>query len=254
MKNVNQLILAAMLLILQGACCLLILPSTANAQQPSATSSASPTPATTDTYTIYGGLNPHDSIAADWTAGSDNVTWDFGQTKIVYRKTKSLSLVYNPGGEFHIIKSTPLDISGYEYLSFTGRTESNGLGFAITFIGNNNRPIGSTLSFSRYGGDPADNYWTQYNFPISSFRLPVTQIRGIRISQQSQAWGAVLYLDEIYISKSRGEDINPALPTPTPTIDPGATINPLKLQYFPEFNPVLILIPLIVLAAAIFFH
>lgn len=207
-----------------------------------------------NTLTIYGGNNPEDTITKDWTAGSDNVVWDFGQKSMVYRLVKSLSLKYNPGGEFHIIRSSPLNTGSYKFLSFTGRADDSDLDFGVTFIDANNKPIGETLKFSEHGGVPHTNYWTQYNFPIEAFRVSSQQVSGIRISQLSNSWYAVIYLDEIYLSDLRGEYINPAIPSPTITPNPTIPNNPLKDSFFPELNPLIFLIPIAFMAVAIFFH
>jgi hypothetical protein len=202
-------------------------------------------------YTIYGGNNPYDSLALDWTPGSDNVEWDLGQDQIVYRLTSSASLKYNPGGQFHIISQEPINLNEYTWLSFTGRSKQKGLNFSITFLDQSGNEIGEELKFSDYGGNPHSDYWTQYNFPISEFYLPYDNISGIKITQLSNAWYAVIYLDEMYLSGLRGEDINPFLPTPSPTLNPTQIV--IEDAYSPDFNPIFI-IPFVLLAFAIFFH
>src|SRR5438128_1039386 len=116
----------------------------------------------TDTYPIYGGWNDYNTYADGWTAGSDNVVWDFANKEPVYRQTNSLSLKYNPKGEFHMTTQTPLNLSKYKWLSFTGRAEHGGLDFGLTFTDANNNPVGNTLKFSDNGGETSTDYWTQY--------------------------------------------------------------------------------------------
>lgn len=205
------------------------------------------------TYTIYGGNNLYDTISLDWTAGSDNVVWDFGQKEIVYRLTKSLSLKYNPNGEFHVIKTSPLDISLYKYLSFVGRTDEKGLDFGVTLINSNNQPISNTLRFATFGGEPATNYWTQYNFPLTAFNLNSNEISGIKINQFSNGWFSTIFLDEIYISDLRGEEINPIYPTITPTPEP-SVIDKLEYGHIPQINPAFIFLPIVIIAFALLFH
>lgn len=207
-----------------------------------------------NTYTIYGGNNIDDSITSGWIAGSDNVVWDFGQTKMVYRLIKSLSLKYNPGGEFHVIRSSPLDISGYKYLTFVGRADDEDLNFSLSFIDADNQPIGTPVKFSDFGGIPSTNYWTQYNFPLESFHLPSIIINGIKISQISSKWLAVVYLDEMYLSDLRGEDINPAINSPTPTPNPTLIDDQQENSFFPEINPLIFIIPFAFIIIAMFFH
>jgi len=203
-------------------------------------------------YTVYGGTNANETLPSDWTEGSDNVVWDFGQKDMVYRGTKALSLTYNPGGEFHVTTATPLDISKYNWLTFTGRAKQENLDFSITFTDSNNRPIGVTQKFSDHGGIPFVNNWTQYNFPISQFYTGSTPIGGIRISQLSGTWGAVIYLDEIYISNIKGENINPAISTPS-IIQPSGTID-LSNDYFPLINPWIFIVPFFIICIAVLFH
>jgi hypothetical protein len=204
-------------------------------------------------YTIYGGNNAHDSIGLEWTAGSDNVVWNFGQTGTVYRLIKSLSLRYNPDGYFYITRSEPIDLGKYTWLTFVGRSNNNNLDFSVQFLDGNKQPIGISRNFSNHGGEPSNNYWTQYNFPISMFQLNSDQVYGIQITQLSSGWGATIYLDEIYLAYTRGENINPALPTPTPT--PNITTSPpVGTPSYLQMSPWVLIIPALVLALAVIFQ
>lgn len=238
-KNIRRLVTVTLCV-----CMLLILPLQVSAQQP-----ATPVEVT---YPIYGGWNDYDTYAPGWTAGSDNVVWNFGNKDMVYRQLKSLSLRYNPGGEFHMTTSTPFILRPYKWLSFTGRAEKSGLDFSITFTDTNNIPIGTALKFSDHGGKPTKDYWTQYNFPITDFLIPTASVGGIRIAQSSEEWGAELYLDEIYLSTERGEDINPALPTPNPSQPKHEDSKHRK--YPPDTNPFVFIIPAIFAIILVLFH
>lgn len=205
------------------------------------------------TYPIYGGWNPYDTYQPDWIPGSDNVVWNFGNNDPVYRLKNSLSLRYNPNGEFHMISSSPPPISTYKWLSFVGRADSD-LDFEITLTDAENKPIGIPLNFTKYGGKLSDNYWTQYNFPIADFKVDTQQnAAGFRITQLSSSWGAMVYLDEIYFSSERGEDVNPALPTRDPAKGPTPT-GPVVNTYPPQTNPLVYIIPLAFALIIIMFH
>lgn len=207
------------------------------------------------TYPLYGGWNPHDTYAAEdgWEAGSDNVVWDFASKDQVYRQINSLSLRYNPKGEFHITRPDPFSITSFKWLAFVGRAEDDDLDFSITFTDKDNKPIGNALKFSEHGGKPTDTYWTNYNFPIEDFGIGDGIIGGLRITQLSEGWGEVLYLDEIYFSKNRGENINPALPTPNPLDTPTPPIEK-RPKYPPDTNPFVFIIPAIFAAIIVMFH
>jgi hypothetical protein len=205
------------------------------------------------TYPIYGGWNDYDTYATGWTAGSDNVVWDFTNSQPVYRKTNSLSLNYNPKGEFHMNTAKPLSIAPYKWLTFAGRSEDDDLDFSITFTDTTNKPIGKELKFSEHGGQPTSNYWTNYNFALSDFGLPDTTIGGFKITQLSDSWGAKLYLDEMYLSTNRGESINPALPTPNPSDSPTPPIEQ-RPHYPPDTNPFVYIVPAVFALLVVIFH
>jgi hypothetical protein len=205
------------------------------------------------TYPIYGGWNPHDTYADGWTAGSDNVEWDFAQKDTVYRQINALSLNYNPKGEFHMTYKQPMIVSNYTWLAFVGRADDDDLDFGITFTDKDNKPIGKELKFSEHGGQPTDTYWTNYNFALADFGLPTPEIGGFKITQLSDSWGAKLYLDEIYLSTNRGENINPALPTPNPSDSPTPPIEK-RPHYPPDTNPLVYIIPAAFALIVILFH
>jgi hypothetical protein len=215
------------------------------------TVSAQQTPPST--YPLYGGWNDYDTYAPGWIAGSDNVVWDFASHKMVYRQVNSLSLKYNPKGEFHMTTANPMSLNTYKWLSFNGRAEDDGLDFGITFIDSANNPIGTTLTFSGHGGKPTTDYWTQYNFPIADFGVSTASVGGIRITQLSDSWGATIYLDEIYLSTARGENINPALPTPNPSDAPTPPLAKER-KYPPDTNPFVYIVPAVFAVIIVLFH
>jgi hypothetical protein len=147
-----------------------------------------------------------EALVSGWENWSWSSTVDLGNTARAY--TPSHAVLWSPGGAyagFYLHKTTPINTSGYNALSFAMKGTWAGQTYGVTVYDANGNSTGSLVKLANFGGDPPVNYYHVYTIPLSAFGAVNTQISGFHIQDlNGSTTPAAAYIDRITLEGNLG--------------------------------------------------
>lgn len=227
----------------------------------------SPTPdpevlAVSTPFYIYSKNLPGETPTDGWTKFSfTGANANYGNTSPVYTPPYSLKFESSAMLDwFGLYRTAPIDISTYQYLSFYLQPQEPGLSYQVALLkppttpGDGPQIAGTWQSLPGFSNT---GQWTVFNIPLTTFGSGTTPVHGIafRDSSGGRALPSLsVYIDEIAFTaepqpgaQPGGGGGNTGVVTPTPSPGPEERI------YSPIINPLIFIIPALIIFAAMFF-
>lgn len=161
---------------------------------------------------------------------------------------------------FGLYGTVNLNLAPYQSLSFYIQPKESGLNYQVALI---NSPDGNQINISgNWVNLPViaqPGRWTVYNIPLSSFNAGSSPVHGIAFKEISGGRALpflATYIDEVAFTAqpyppaaqpTAGSPINTGANTPTPVAAPNERI------YSPKIDPLVFIVPAIIIFAAMFF-